>query len=139
MIDAEDLSLTEAIWAVARELRHRSADSYAPFDLTPGQARALGVLARHGEMRMSALSEHLRIAPRSGTEVADDLEERGLVRRRPDPADRRAVLVATTPQGKLLAAQVRRARAAEGDVYLERLDERDRAELTRILRRLLDT
>jgi DNA-binding MarR family transcriptional regulator len=41
-------------------------------------------------MRLSELSEHLHIAPRSATEVVDALESRGLVRRRPDPDDRRA-------------------------------------------------
>ena len=50
-------------------------------------------------MRPGALAEHLRIAPRSATEVVDDLQERGLVERAPDPADRRATLVRLTEAG----------------------------------------
>lgn len=134
MPDPDDLSLPEAFTTVARTLHHRSVKAFAPLDVTPGQARALRVLTRHGEMRMSALSEHLRIAPRSGTEVADDLERRGLVRRRPDPDDRRAVLVALTDQGEQVSEQVRAARSAEGDAYFAALSDADRQELARILR-----
>lgn len=133
-IPPEELSLPDAFGAVARELRHRAVRAFAPLDVTPGQVRALRVLTHHGEMRMSALSDHLRIAPRSGTEVADDLERRGLVRRRPDPDDRRAVLVALTKEGRRVAEQVRAARDAEGDAYFARLVESDRRELARILR-----
>ena len=50
-------------------------------------------------MRLSKLSEHLHIAPRSATEVVDALESRGLVRRSPDPDDRRATLVELTEHG----------------------------------------
>jgi DNA-binding MarR family transcriptional regulator len=38
----------------------------------------------------------------------DGLEERGLVERRPDPADRRRKLVALTPEGKEAAQRVLR-------------------------------
>ena len=48
------------------------------------------MLAGADGMRPSALADALRIAPRSATEVADALEERGWVRREPDPTDRRA-------------------------------------------------
>ena len=135
----DDLSLPEAFGAVARELRHRAVRAFAPLDVTPGQVRALRVLTHHGEMRMSALSDHLRIAPRSGTEVADELERRGLVRRRPDPDDRRAVLVALTDEGHRVADRVRAARDAEGDAYFAVLPEADRRELARILRVLRES
>nr|WP_269329334.1 MarR family transcriptional regulator [Kineosporia babensis] len=101
--------------------------------ITPAQARAIGVLRRHGSMRISTLSEHLRIAPRSGTEVVDALQERALVQRSPDPDDRRAVLVTLSPQGEEVAEAVRRARAAEADLFFDRLDEADRTELARII------
>ena len=86
--------LSDAFRAVARRLRIQTQRALAPWEVTPAQARALGVLNRHGPLRLGALSERLHIAPRSATEVVDALEERGLVERRPDPADRRATLVA---------------------------------------------
>jgi DNA-binding MarR family transcriptional regulator len=129
-------TLGEAFWAVARLMRSRSKQALAPWDVTPSQFRAVAVLARHGALRLSTLAEHLRIAPRSATEVADDLEERGLAARSPDPADRRATLVGLTPKGVELAREVRAARHAESESLFAELDEHDRADLARILRRL---
>jgi DNA-binding MarR family transcriptional regulator len=126
-------SLAEAFWAVTRRLRHRTREALAPWDVTPGQSRALGVLIRHGALRLSALAEHLRIAPRSATEVVDDLEARGLVARRPDPADRRATLVAPTEEGTRTGAAIHAARRAAAEDLFGRLSPADRERLARIL------
>ncbi len=135
-MEPQEESLAETFWAVARQLRHLTRDSLAPWDVTPSQGRALGVLHRHGTMRLRDLAEHLRIAARSATEVVDDLEARGLVERRPDPTDRRATLVGLTPPGTETATAIRAARTAGAEGYFTALDERDRTELARILRSL---
>jgi DNA-binding MarR family transcriptional regulator len=129
--------LADTFRAVSRRLRAQTAAALAPWDVTPAQARALGMLTRYGPVRLGALSEHLRIAPRSATEVVDALETRGLVERHPDPADRRATLVALTPRGEEVAAAIRSARAAEAEEFFARLTPADRATLTRILDALL--
>jgi DNA-binding MarR family transcriptional regulator len=132
-----DESLSEAFWSVARRLRHQSHETLQPWGITPGQARAINVLMRHGVMRLNELSEHLRIAPRSTTEVVDGLQERGLVERQPDPGDRRATLVTLTTDGRTTAESIRKARVAEGERFFAALSVEDRAELGRILGRLL--
>jgi DNA-binding MarR family transcriptional regulator len=134
----EEQSLSDAFWAVARTLRHRTRETLSPWDITPSQSRALDVLVRHGESRLSVLAEHLRIAPRSATEVVDDLQERGLVERRPDPDDRRATLVALTDAGAGTTAAIRSARQAEAERFFGALSDTDRADLGRILQSLRD-
>ncbi|MGY0006954.1 MarR family winged helix-turn-helix transcriptional regulator [Micromonospora sp. I033] len=134
----DEESLAETFWAVARRLRHQSKRTLEPWEINPGHARALAVLLRHGALRLSALAEHLRIAPRSATEVVDDLEERGLVARQPDPADRRATLVALTGEGTRISAAIRAARATEAERFFGDLSDSDRADLARILRTLRD-
>jgi DNA-binding MarR family transcriptional regulator len=129
-------SLAEVFRGVARQLRHQTQRTLAPWDVTPSQARVLGILTRHGPMRIGALSEYLHIVPRSATELVDALEEAHLVERRPDPDDRRATLVALTSRGEEIAAAIRAARAAEAEGFFARLDEADRASLARILRTL---
>jgi DNA-binding MarR family transcriptional regulator len=89
-------------------------------------------------MRLSELSEHLRIAPRSATEVADALESRGLAGRRPDPADRRATLIELTGQGASVLDAIRAARGTEAERLFGRLSATDRAHLARLLRKLRD-
>jgi DNA-binding MarR family transcriptional regulator len=133
-----DDSLAEAFRSVARLLRQASVESLARWDLTPSQFRALRVLMHHDALRPSELSEHLRIAPRSTTEVLDDLAAKGLVERRPDPEDRRATLVTPTEQGTTVASQIRTARGSESARVFDKLSPGDRAELARILNALLD-
>jgi DNA-binding MarR family transcriptional regulator len=133
---AGDETLPEAFWSVARRLRETSQETLAPWDITPGYLRALRVLRRHGVMRLSELSDHLRIAPRSTTEVVDALEARGLVQRRPDPGDRRAILAELTEHGAGVVDAIRAARGTESERVFGRLSETDRADLARILRKL---
>ncbi|TPG19468.1 MarR family winged helix-turn-helix transcriptional regulator [Pedococcus bigeumensis] len=128
--------LSELLMRSARAMRRRWSDSLAPWDLSPHQARALRVVRRHESARMGTIAAHLRIAPRSVTEVLDGLEERGLVRRVPDPTDRRAVLVELTDAGLSLLAEVDAARDGESATYLSVLSVRDRAHLARLLRKL---
>ena len=132
---AGDETLAEAFWSVARQLRETSAKSLAPWDINPSQLRALRVLSRRGTMRLTQLSEHLHIAPRSATEVVDALESRGLVRRSPDPDDRRATLVEVAEPGLGVLEAIRGTEA--GRVF-GRLSQEDRAHLARILRQLRD-
>jgi DNA-binding MarR family transcriptional regulator len=133
-------SLGEAFGAVARRLRMASMAALARYDVTPSQVRAIRVLATQdsGGVRSKELAEHLRIAPRSTTEVVDALEEKGLVTRSPDPGDRRATLVSLTDRGRALAEEVRRTRGVASEQLLERLTQADREDLARILGKLQD-
>jgi DNA-binding MarR family transcriptional regulator len=133
-----DESLSDAFRSVARRLRQASVESLARWDLTPSQFRALRTLMRHDTMRPSALSEHLRIAPRSATDVLDGLAAKGLVHRRPDPQDRRATLVALTGHGIEVADDIRAASGSEAERIFDRLTPADRVHLARILRLLQD-
>ena len=132
---AGDESLSEAFWSVARRLRDTSQETLTPWDITPSHLRALRALRRHGKIRLSELSGHLHIAPRSTTEVVDALETRGLIQRRPDPSDRRATLVELTGHGVSVLGAIRGTEA--GQVF-GRLSQADRAHLARLLRKLQD-
>src|ERR1700730_7881614 len=135
---AGDDALAEVFWAVARQLRERSQETLAPWDITPAHLRALRTLRRHGTMRLSELSDHLHIAPRSTTEVVDALEARDLVRRRADPGDRRATLVEVTEHGAEILAAIRDTRGAEAGRVFGRLGPAGGADLARILTLLRD-
>ena len=131
-----DETLADAFRSVGRRLRETSMETLAPWDINPSHFRALRVLNRHGTMRLSDLSDHLHIAPRSATEVVDALEARGLVERRPDPSDRRATLVELTGQGTGVLDAIRAARGTEAERFFGRLSPADRDHLARILREL---
>jgi DNA-binding MarR family transcriptional regulator len=138
MTDDGTAALGDLLMRAARTLRRRFGAVLAPWDLSPHQARALRVVSSGDGVRLSELAEALRIAPRSATEVADGLQERGLVSRAPDPSDRRAVVLTATEAGRQVQGEVDDARAADAQELFGRLSATDRTELARILRALTD-
>lgn len=66
-------------------------------DVTMAQARALYVVLAAGHLRMSELANALRVTSSTATGQVDRLVELGLLERLTDPADRRQVVVRTTP------------------------------------------
>lgn len=137
---AEDLdeTLADEFWAVSHRLRHLSRAALAPWDIPPSYVRALRCVARHRRLRLNELSEQLCVAPRSVTDLVDGLERRGLVRRLPDPDDRRATLVEVAAPGTALLAAVASSRGAETARFFDRLSADDRAHLRRMLRCLVE-
>lgn len=80
------------------------------------------------------LAEFLRLDPSQVVSLVDDLQSRGLVERRPDPADRRANVVVATEAGRQVAAAAREtARRAEEQVHGQ-LTRDERQTLTELLR-----
>ena len=138
MSDDGTAELGDLVMRVARTQRRRFREVLAPWDLSPHHARALMVICGRDGVRLSDLAEGLRIAPRSATEVADALQERGLIERSPDPGDRRAVLLRATDAGRAVRDEIAAARAADSARFYGRLPAADRTELARILRALAD-
>ncbi len=68
--------------------------------------------------------------------VLDELQERDLIRREPDPADRRARLLTLTPAGRRLHGRVRRAIRQREERLLADFPPADRAAFLRVLRGL---
>ena len=71
------------------------------------------------------------------TSRIDRLERRGLVRRLPDPDDRRGVIVELTDQGLQVVDTAVAAITISDRQLLERLDAQEVAQLEAILRKLL--
>ena len=59
--------------------------------------KSLDLLSRHGPMTAGALAEVTGLTSGAVTGVVDRLEKAGFVERRPDPDDRRRVIVAARP------------------------------------------
>ncbi|MFR9675050.1 MarR family winged helix-turn-helix transcriptional regulator [Streptomyces sp. TR06-5] len=74
--------------------------------LTGAQARVLTLLARQ-PTPMRKIADQLRCEPSNVTGIVDRLEARGLVERRPDPADRRVKVAAATEAGRDTAGSLR--------------------------------
>ncbi|MEU4205106.1 MarR family transcriptional regulator [Streptomyces sp. NPDC045470] len=127
--------VVELIGTVVARYHEEYEHAAAEHSLTGAQARVLGLLAREAmPMRRIALS--LKCEPSNVTGIVDRLESRGLVERRPDPADRRVKLAAPTETGRATAAQLRDsldfAREPLGELSVA-----ERALLKELLQRML--
>lgn len=121
-----------------RGLRHAWAEALEPWGISPHQFRALRAIEGADRPRLGVIADGLCVSPRSATEVVDDLETRGLVRRVPDPTDRRATCVELTGEGRRVVGEAHRARHDRAGDHFAALGAGDRAELERLLRRLVE-
>lgn len=135
--------LTALVMMTAKRVRRARMEALEPHGLSPHQAHAFLRIGRHHhhpqsraqEFRLTDLARHLRIAPRSVTEVVDALCEKGLVERAPSPSDRRATIVQLTSAGEQLHADLA-AQRSRGPSLFAPLDEQEQAQLAGLLRKL---
>jgi DNA-binding MarR family transcriptional regulator len=74
---------------------------------------AIKGLPRGERPTIRAVAERLRLRHNSVVELVDRLEKRGLVRRAPNPSDRREILVSIEPPGERLLRRLSLAHSAE--------------------------
>jgi DNA-binding MarR family transcriptional regulator len=132
-----DDNLLDAFWAVSRQLRKATWQGMSPLGVAPSQARALRMLRHHGSLRLGELSERLRIAPRSATDIVDGLQERGWCVREPDPTDRRATVVVLTEAGREIGQVIRKVQVKHAEEYFGALSAAERSELSSLLGKLI--
>ena len=106
---------------LARRLRQEATGG-----LTPSQLSALASIERLGPLQLGDLARVESVAPPTLTRAIDRLEDLGMVRRRPDPSDGRAVLVEVTGGGRRVLRDLRQARTAFLVERLGTLSEDDR-------------
>jgi len=108
--------------AVARRL-HRQGISMA-------HLQTLWILQEHGPQPMTRLADLLGVAVPNATGIIDRMEQRGLVERLRDAADRRVVTVRQTPEG---ARAVEEIDGWRSDMLVELLDRLDTDQLLRLV------
>ena len=107
-------------------------------ELTMSQYHLLEALADAGDLNVGRLAEAAGVAAPTATRMLDSLERSGVVARRPSSADRRAVTVSLTAKGTHLVAAKREAVEEQRRALYATLDEHERAQAERLLRRLAE-
>src|SRR5918997_2087610 len=101
-----DLPLVAGWQRATHHLLSALDDELAALSLTPGEVNALACFAGEKAVPVRELIARTGQKPSTFTGVLDRLERRGLVERRPNPADRRSTVVALTRAGSRAAATV---------------------------------
>lgn len=100
---AELVEFVMALHAFMERLRGEHEEAAAHAGLTPAQATVLTSLAE--PMPMRGLADVMQCDPSNITGIVDRLEDKRLVERSVDPADRRVKLVVPTRAGRRAAAR----------------------------------
>src|ERR1035441_934525 len=85
---------------LARVGRRAAETSMSPGGLRPRHLIALKLLSEHGAASQQGLAEALSLDPSNVVGLLNELEERGLITRRRDPADRRRHIVELSAGGR---------------------------------------
>ena len=118
----------------------RIASLLQPFDLSPGSALVLSILAdSESPLPPNKIADRLIISRASVTGLIDSLERRGYVQRRPHLSDRRMLLVELTETGRQVAHAFRPIVHQQQKVWLEALSEEEQQWLIDSLQRLQAT
>ncbi|WP_368490914.1 MarR family winged helix-turn-helix transcriptional regulator [Clostridium sp. BJN0013] len=76
------------------------SNKFNPFNLTGTQGMLIGILHRHGQMKISDLSEKMGLSNSTVSGIVDRLEKQGLVKRIRSKTDRRVVYISVTEKFK---------------------------------------
>ena len=105
-LDVQPMQVLSRVARLARHLDRARRTAFADHGLEPWEFDVLAALRRQGppyELSPGALLHTTLVTSGTMTNRIDRLEEAGLVRRRPDPQDKRGILVTLTKDGQARA------------------------------------
>ena len=139
-VDLEVEGIVDRINGLRRRFNAMADETLRQFDLGLGEWKVINSLRLAGKPhRRSAgqLAKRSELSSGAMTNRLDRLEEAGLVKRVPDPDDRRGVLVELTKQGEEAWEKALGAQAANESLIADALTKDEQRELNGLLRRLM--
>lgn len=139
-LDISSIAVGGRIARVAVHLGEIRETVFSPYGISIGESDVLAALWREGppyELSPGRLRASVTVSSGGMTGRLDRLERAGLAARRPDPDDRRGVLVRLTDKGARLIGQLVERYLAEQKGYLSLLTPAELERLERLLRKLM--
>jgi DNA-binding MarR family transcriptional regulator len=124
---------------VAHDRAHMAAAAEMPKGLHPRLFGLLTALLEVGPLSQQQLAEKMRVNRSLVVGIADDLERRGWLERRRDPADRRSYKLHVTEAGRRARDEMAPQVARANDRMVERLSADERVRLNALLRGFIAT
>ncbi|MET7474212.1 MarR family transcriptional regulator [Streptomyces sp. NPDC005648] len=140
-LDTRAMEVFGRIFRLSRAMGDRMEKAYAPLGISRGEFDVLATLRRAGEpytLSPRQLSATLMLTTGGMTGRLDKLERAALLRRSPDPHDRRALQVTLTEKGLTVADEAVTAGLATETQALSTLSDEQADQLADLLRVLLD-
>lgn len=114
----------------------RFSEAIAEIGIHPPLFRVLNVVDAVEGRSQQAIGEAIQVPASRMVAIVDELEERGLIERRPHPGDRRVRALHLTPSGREVLERGRQIAAEHEKRLTEGLSERDSRQLIALLRKL---
>ncbi|MFN4071485.1 MAG: MarR family winged helix-turn-helix transcriptional regulator [Thermus caldifontis] len=124
-------------YTLMRLLLARAKETFAQEGLSLLQAEVLR-LVKEGIQVPSRIAEHLEVLPSQVSHLLASMEEAGLLRRQPDPEDRRRVLLRLTPKGEAVQKRLQEAWLRAYGQHLARLSPEELNLFRNLLRKLTE-
>ncbi|WP_298630970.1 MarR family transcriptional regulator [uncultured Thermus sp.] len=124
-------------YALMRLLLARAKETFTQEGLSLLQAEVLR-LVKEGIQVPSRIAEHLEVLPSQVSHLLASMEEAGLLRRQPDPEDRRRVLLRLTPKGEAVQKRLQEAWLRAYGQHLARLSPEELNLFRNLLRKLTE-
>jgi DNA-binding MarR family transcriptional regulator len=116
-----DVELVARLRSVIARLARQLNEASTGDGLTPTQYSVLALIRSRGPLGLAELAELEGLNPTMVSRVIRVLDDAGLIRRKPDPADLRAARVEITPDGVQVHEHVREVRTRVLTDCLKRL------------------
>ena len=139
-LDIEVEGIVDRINGINRRIHKMLDETLEQYDLSSGDWKVLCSLRWQGKPHRRSAGDLARIAELSSgamTNRLDQLEKGGLVKRLPDPDDRRGVLVELTESGLDAYFAAVGVQAAKEQAVAHALTKQERAQLNGLLRKLI--
>lgn len=139
-LDSSTLAVTGRLVLCAGYYERAVVAVLQPFGLSIADFDVLNTLRRVGDQRGSKPSDLARsslITTGAMTSRLDRLEQARLIRRTPDPADRRGVLIRLTPRGSKVAKQALQELIAANQAFFKPLTQQQQNSIASALKQLL--
>lgn len=122
------------------EISQLCTEVMEPLQLTPKQFVALEFISKNPCISQKNIAENIGTAPAVMVGILDNLSERGLLKRRRSPRDRREYYVQLTQKGLDMLAEIRQMAFEVENLYQERtgLTQDERETILAILRKMTD-
>ena len=105
------------------QMHNGPKEEWQGLNMTIPQIRTLAALQHAGSLRMGGIARHLGCTLSATSTIVDRLVNKGLVRRGPDPSDRRVVVCELTAEGRTVVAEFWRIGRMRIAQLVEPLDE----------------
>ena len=138
-LDLRIEGIVDRVMGIQRRLRRMLDETLEEHGLSYGEWSVLSSLTWAPDNRRTAgeLASKVELSSAAMTNRLDRLEGVGLIRRVPDPNDRRAVQVELTGEGRAVYARAVETQAAKESIVAAALDEKQQEQLNNLLRRLM--